>query len=328
LALSLLFISSKNGYPKVMERTPEQRARDRVVDRLTLVRALIDQKHPLAKPKRIGVTPDGVATSAWDQHDSLINYLLLTCFDVLGQSVDFVQFGEWLTSRELEAERQEVLGQMKPELPPVAAARALHDGYNKRYGTTNGFMRFINEVISEEARNELLGSVHIGSIKPISPAKAAKLKKEFLYQQRNGFTHKAHANITVARMVDTNRMMIIDATSDEPIVKHAARMVEGRVDKAGAYFVTDWPYVLYRTVARAVNEPLPDFDPLYTLVFQFSDNKFTTLADAREADFKDKAKLADLVNRLRAVVMQPEPEVPEEWDLEAAVVRWRPDDES
>jgi len=301
-----------------MTQTPK----NRVVDRLAVVLALMGQTRPIAKPKRIGVFPDGTATSAWDQHDSLINYLLLTCFDVLGQGEDFVSFQKWLDSKKLGPERQQALSSIDANLRPIEVSRALLAWYNKHYSVTKGFFRFIDS-LPKAARDELLESVHIGSTKQIKSEKADKMRRDFLYQMRNSFTHGAISHITVSRMMDdSSRIMIVDATGKEPILKQAARMVEGRIDQEGAIFVSDWPFVLYRTVARAVGEPVPDFDPMYTLVVSFSADKIGQMIQVKKSDLDDKPKLSQMIEALRNVVVGSLPEVPEDWVPDMAVVRF------
>ena len=77
----------------------DEQARECVKDRLTLVRALIEKNDPLAVPSGAGPTrgADGKHDGEWlheyAQLDSLVNYLLLTCFDVLGQRSHWTTFG-------------------------------------------------------------------------------------------------------------------------------------------------------------------------------------------------------------------------------------------
>ena len=277
--------------------------RRRVLDRLAVVRGLISLREPIAEPQRIGVFDDGTAVAKYDQHDSLINYLLLTCFDVLGQWTPFVDFKRWLQSTELSDEREQALSTLAPNQSALGATEALFDWYTARYGVTKGFYRFIDEMITAGAREALLASVAIARMPNVEdPERLAKMKKKFLFNLRNQFTHGAVAPTTVSRMDDGTRLEIVEMNGAQHRVKIPFRHVQGRIDKEGIYLVADWPFVLYETVASAIGEPIPAWESSHTLIVMFPDGSSGTIEGVSREDFKDsntRAKILANAERLR-----------------------------
>jgi hypothetical protein len=270
--------------------------RDSVVDLLAVVRALLEQKRPIAEPKEVGMFRNGTTASSWDQHDSLCNYLLLTCFDVLGQQAPFVDFQQWLRSGKLEAERQSAVASLPPGLNPVETCLALYTLYNERYSVTKGFFRFIDGVLTADARKALLDSVAIARVPEVDEAKEEKLKKRFLYRFRNDYTHGAIAPMTVSRGEDGSRMELLRI--GEPSRRHGPtfRFVGGDIEGEGIVWVSDWPHVLFRTVAGVVDEPVPEFETTHTLRIFFEDGALVTVPEVQGQDFKDPAKRKQLID--------------------------------
>lgn len=277
---------------------PVRTPRDRVVDRLAVVRALLEQKRPIAEPKQVGFLRDGTVSSPWDQHDSLCNYLLLTCFDVLGQAAPFVDFQKWLESGKLKEEREQAAASLPPGLDQVETALQMWKLYNDRYSVTKGFYRFIDEVLTEDARKALLDSVAIARHPQVDDEKKTKLKKRFLYRFRNDFTHGAIAPMTVDRSEDGSRKELLIVGEKSKKYGPTYRFVGGDIEDEGIAWVSDWPYVLYRTVAGAVGEPVPVFETTHTLQLFFEDGAFLTVPNVAGKDFQDPAKRLELINDL------------------------------
>lgn len=275
---------------------------DRVIDRLAVVQALLEQKRPIAEPKEIGIFQDGSIASSWDQHDSLCNYLLLTCFDVLGQQTPFVDFQKWLQAGELEAERQSAIAAMPSGLTPVETSLSLYGLYNDRYSVTKGFFRFIDSVLTTRARKALLDSVAIARIPEVDEAKEEKLKKRFLYRFRNDYTHGAIAPMTVSRGDDGSRMELLRSGEKPRRDGPTFRFVGGDIYDGGIVWVSDWPHVLYRAVADAVGEPVPDFETTHTVRVFFEDGTMVTVQGVHGRDFKDPAKRTQLLGDLERQV--------------------------
>jgi hypothetical protein len=275
----------------------------RVVDRLAVVRGLIALKNPIAKPQHVGIRPDGTGVGEYDQHDSLINYLLLTCFDVLGQQAPFVDFKKWLQSKKLSDERQQALSTLAPNQMALDVTEALFDWYSCRYSVTKGFYRFIDEVITAGAKEALLASVAVVRVPQVEdPDQLVSMKKKFLYDLRNQFTHGAVTPTTVSRMDDGARLEIVDVNEGGHRTRIPFRQALGKIDQEGSYFVADWPFVLYETVAGAVGEPIPEWQSIHTLVVTFPDGSGGTTEGVSRLEFKDRVKRTEILAAAEALV--------------------------
>lgn len=126
---------------------------------------------------------------------NLVVYLLLTCFDRLGQPAPYITFEQFLSSKKLrhrELRDKVLLGCSGAN--PLESAAALNTLYIEIYGVRNSFYRFLEEILSESMCQRLLDS--LGSWKaswgetgrePMSPTE----KKKYLYSLRNSYTHQA-----------------------------------------------------------------------------------------------------------------------------------------
>jgi hypothetical protein len=127
-----------------------------------------------------------------DQYEPLVVYLLLTCFDVLGQPVQWQDFRSWLNGE--EASKVSITGTSL-----VDHSKQLYDAWADRYGVRNSFYRFMNEVLPPDALERLLASIRY-SILSNPPELIRKhegdddKKKKWLFDIRNRFTHSARVN--------------------------------------------------------------------------------------------------------------------------------------
>jgi hypothetical protein len=164
----------------------------RVSARLRMVKVLIEHNEGLADPKKIQATPQGGWTHVYGENDALVNYLLLTCFDQLGQPDEWRSFSDWLKPKGAKSEREEVLTNLQAS-DPISTAILLHDAYNGRYGVKKSFNRFIAEKISPHAREDLMRSVKVEPLGGGALPDEMKVKRDFLYATRNALTHEAKA---------------------------------------------------------------------------------------------------------------------------------------
>jgi hypothetical protein len=147
-----------------------------VVDRLELVQRLS--------------TPES-SQLLLDQYEPLVVYLMLTCFDVLGQPAEWRDFRSWLNGK--EAATVGLTGSS-----PVEQSKQLYQAWSERYGVRNSFYRFINEVLPPEALERLLSSIEY-LILSNPPEIRQQMgdddkKKRWLFDVRNRFTHSAQVN--------------------------------------------------------------------------------------------------------------------------------------
>jgi len=270
----------------------------RVRDRLAMVKHLIEMNHPLAVPEKAGPTKDkdGRHDGGWlheyAQLDSLVTYLLLTCFDVLGQPSDWTPFGFWVERSAYASERQDAL-RMHADADPVAAARALHDHYNTLYGVRSSFMHFIDGVLNDDARKQLLASVNLIRFEPepVGIIDDDSERKRVLYRLRNEFTHTARL-WGAPRQEDGSRLA--PATPERSGLPGHHLFTENGL----LCMVHDWPFKLYEAVASAVGDAIPDFDVKYTVMLTLKTGRHVSIENVRRSEFEDRDRMAKLFQRL------------------------------
>jgi len=166
----------------------------KVNNRLLLIRDLINQLHTTANPTQMSTYP------------GLITYLLLTCFDQLGQDKKGHSFfPDWIRSSKIKKERDEIISKVAKEEDPsdedgnanLNFIDKVYRGYHKIYGNKNSFMNFIDNLLSEDERTELFSQVKIEATKSenghiIKIRETNEDVKKWLYETRNNYTHNLY----------------------------------------------------------------------------------------------------------------------------------------
>jgi len=234
--------------------------RTKVSNRLKLVKHVIEHDHPPAAPSG----PPGM--HPYSQHDSLANYLLLTCFDVLGQRPDFVGFDCWLTAANRAKERELAVASCAGT-DILQNARDVRAWYNKRYGVGQAFKRGLLEVVRAADRAELFsGLMHLKGNGVYGDSSDAH-KANWMFQLRNGFTHGAEISMK-PRNFDGARFAYASYPDGKVVGKYAYEPLHtGKPNSRNHYSVVDWPFILYKCVAHAIDEDCPDFDVKYRVHF-------------------------------------------------------------
>src|SRR5579872_3310205 len=127
--------------------------------RLAMVKVLIEFAEGLAGPARILETSDGGWSHVYGEYDALVTYLLLTCFDALGQEDRWIDFSSWLRTDRGNEEREQAVHAFSMSDPVLAAAH-LYDAYNAVYGVRRGFYHLIDTMNGDE-RDRLLRSIQV-----------------------------------------------------------------------------------------------------------------------------------------------------------------------
>lgn len=85
------------------------------------------------------------------EREALVVYLLLTCFDKLGQHKKHTTFIKWLEAKKepYRTEKNDVLKTLSPSATPVESSIELNKKYQELYGVKNAF--FSGIVNLEEA---------------------------------------------------------------------------------------------------------------------------------------------------------------------------------
>lgn len=223
-----------------------------VRDRLEFVSMISSLNPQFLNPKLIRETPDGGWTHPWKYFDSLRTYLLLTCFDLLGQPHSFKDFQSWLSTTATNTERKAALLKAEQETQLLNAIKCVHREYLAIYGTRNSFYRFIKDVLPKSVQDDLYYSVRIRKIDPIKNIEIGVVETEsekiaFLYGVRNSFTHAGVNTGSPAGGVweHHGKWLNIGGVPKkgwEPIYR------EERSRLHIEYSVRDWPDVLVRVV--------------------------------------------------------------------------------
>lgn len=201
--------------------------------------------------------------------DSLIIYLLLTCFDFLGQGEEgeYLDFGSYL--REKDNNRRDDLIknlELSLEIKLIEKIKQTHDEYLNKHGATKTFYRFIDEMLSNEERNILFSSFYIQKIESctdgnnnwsnlLDTINDDTTKKKYLYTLRNSYTHK---------------MISIGSANKGLFPTHSDMMTRGYVcslsipcskkedNKFYVYYFKNWPDILMELIESHISRKYPD----------------------------------------------------------------------
>mgnify|MGYP006898466576 CR=1 FL=1 len=245
-----------------------------VFARLKLAQSLLEESDAL--PGWSGY--DFNSEHEWWRHprherEALVNYLLLTCFDRLGQKRGFTTFRDWLKSTRTEHvdERQQVLQTVEISMPALELASALAENYQTLYGVRNSFYRGV-ESLPDELQKKLLESITItfdpiyGTLSPNTStpgyplndqALERKLRLKYLYDKRNSFTHRLEQYFAASNsfglsekdepswkvMIEDSRLFYLSGHQEIERLKTGG---------ARAYSVAAWPFVLFETLHAAL----------------------------------------------------------------------------
>ena len=140
--------------------TVEAEVSELVRSRLRLAQSILEESDALEG--RSGYELDQWERGFHPRHEreALVTYLLLTCFDYLGQKRKFITLADWIKSKKPHhaSERCRALESLQPNATHIDAACALADEYHRLYGVNNAFTQGINN-LPETARQLLLASV-------------------------------------------------------------------------------------------------------------------------------------------------------------------------
>ena len=133
---------------------------ENVKNRIEFVQKLTEiREHFMGKDKVIYAAEEW--THPYVHFHALRNYLVLTCFDILGTNEEFILFQNWLNSNEKENERKKIFNMLPNNICNSENILKVLNEYNKIYGISQGFKRFINVIISKEDKKKLFDSIAI-----------------------------------------------------------------------------------------------------------------------------------------------------------------------
>lgn len=222
---------------------------------------IFELRHQYCDARLIKDVGESGWTHPWRYFDALMYYLLLTCFDLLGQPSEWVSFSEWLVSSKKAAEREVVVRSLRDSLNPTEIARHFNSAYQEIYGVRNSFNAFVLKLLTDEERAELYFNIQIvrgriecdpnTSYPALGYIENEKKKLDFLYDLRNKFTHSAvimgSANAGVFR--EAYEPLTIDGVPKKGYVEIHREAKNG---EWLIYQVRDWPFVLKRLVVAVL----------------------------------------------------------------------------
>lgn len=231
-----------------------------VRDRLEFVQVITDLNPQFLDPSLIKHTSNGGCAHPWKHFDALRNYLLLTCFDLLGQPDEWMDFNSWLKSKKHCEEVSQAISQIDGAGDSLELIKAVNLFYTKKFGVKNSFYRFINNVLPAEVKTALLYSIQISSVRTWTTGDsngAEELQKiedddskiKFLYWIRNAYTHKAISTGSPAGGIWKNgaRSQLVNGVEMHGWL-HTASRQEGEKDHYTYGAFRKWPEVLIETV--------------------------------------------------------------------------------
>src|SRR5690606_15949133 len=196
-------------------------------------------------------------------------YLALTCFDILGQSDDWKDYGNWLSSKKKADERNNIIDKHhKKELNDILIS--VNKEYNKIYGVRRSFLKFIYEVISDDDRAKLFDSIkgaktftfdiikEDGSIKVGTNAKRIELtqkqKEDFLFNIRNSFTHKGVSIGDIAGGIFETEKPTKFPGTENPVWTYNAIHYQKIKGDTIMFSVRKWPFVLIEIIENTISK--------------------------------------------------------------------------
>jgi hypothetical protein len=266
----------------------------KVQERLSLAKRIFEQGEQLRGRSLVQHIGDNGWTHPYIQHDALVNYLLLTCFDILGQPEEWLGFNSWLTSSRTKSEREEATSLISESETPIKATEKIYTFYQNKYGVKSSFYRFINEVLDEELQKRLLSSVRIEKINENLTSEIIDCpvkKKSFLYESRNFFTHQGELTGSPAGGL-FGKIIEINIDGEEETILWGYENV--RIKKKCHYSVRRWPFELFEIISKVIEQPINiyDFDIECLAEVHFKCTTFTI----KKLNFKDLKDTNRLIN--------------------------------
>lgn len=214
---------------------------DSVISRIELCRELISEN---------------IDETLKHKTEPLVIYLLLTCFDKLGQPEKWVNYNEWLTSEGCKGERKSAKIDFDSSDGKVCEAKFFYDYYNKIYSARSAFFRFLREVLPNKSKEELMSCIEINiytlrTERELISSYEVRKKEEFLYQMRNDYTHKV-------QFLPDQVITGMQLPGNPPIWKifYQDIILEKRKIKVS---FTNWPQILESIILDGLAESIKKF---------------------------------------------------------------------
>lgn len=296
--------------------------KEAVFARLRLAQQLLEESDNLAG--REGYDFDGEKWWYHPRHEreALVAYLLLTCFDFLGQSRRFITYGDWIKSKKkaYTDEKNEIINSITEQSGDIELCSLLYEKYQSIYGVRNSFYSGVTG-LPAEAKAKLLKSVGVSfnpeygthgpnvstPSRPLDDAELElDLKLKYLYKRRNGFTHKLeqYQSSSVPMLSErgfTNGSSWGVMIRNYKLFYMGSHQEHDNISTGGAYVysISDWPFALFESLYEAIEI---DFErtsiDLRFRVMVYADNEstVTTYNDVKHKYLKDCESFLKMVS--------------------------------
>ncbi len=168
----------------------------RVKNRLFLYDKISDLKESFRGHDYTEFPSKGTFTHKYRHYEALRFYLLLTCFDILGQGSEFVDFSKFINAKKFAAQRSKLIDSLPPDNDIDKNVKTMHEYYLQTYGFKKRYLYFIDNILDQEQRDRLYASIRVSKITNAfkrgvksEDISSIKKKNEFLFKLRNEFTH-------------------------------------------------------------------------------------------------------------------------------------------
>lgn len=167
-----------------------------------------------------------------NMYPGLCTYLLLTCFDQLGQPFKgWVFFPDWLRSKSRANEVENAIRKIKKYEPTNQNGKInldyvgeLYNEYHEIYGVKNSFYRFLRNVLPSKQRNNLLNKIliehhiEIDGKYELNDWGTDLEKEKWLYRTRNDYTHNLYS---VQKFYTAGKISFDEELEQREIVYHS-----------------------------------------------------------------------------------------------------------
>ncbi len=243
--------------------------RNLVLQRIILIKKLIAIEGSFKGLKFYSLENDH---HPYKDYAALLNYLALTCFDIIGQPNEYMPFETWLSVNKKEKYRsiikeRDIIFKRNEGKGSLAMMKAVLGEYNEIYSVKNSFYCFMRERITIANKDKLINSIHFSTNEKIinhadgTPMYSQNIeiipgteeKEKFLFKIRNNFTHQGISNSDILGgmipWVDLNKSTIVSGKEVWPLVTTDFYSIG---DKNFPFSVERWPYILIEIIEDAI----------------------------------------------------------------------------
>lgn len=199
----------------------------------------------------------GENSHPYKHFSALRYYLLLTCFDILGQTENHIDFYNWINSSKHKKERDSVMEKHKKS-DVLSNINEIYKEYSSIYGVSKSFTRFIKIKINDKNRERLFDSIRI--TKNVRSQKGSELERrqveyepsikkkiDFLYLIRNSFTHNGKSLASLGAGYWEG-----DVFDEDVNIAYHQIFYEVKGDFDYVYSVYNWPKLLVEIIEDAL----------------------------------------------------------------------------